>query len=94
MANRIERLYAKIEGNPHVVCFSLLMHKPIEINNLLADDRVPPSVWEIVTNAFASINGSEGINGYTYDVSMTGGLVAIHKSRIGLEEMVAEMNNA
>lgn len=91
--NRINKLYAKIEGNDHVVTFSLLMNKEIEINNLLASERVPPQVWEVVTNAFKSVNATVYENGYIYDTKMTNGLLAINKSKEGLAEMLAEIGH-
>lgn len=92
MTKRIERLYAKIDGKDNTVEFTLLMHKDIEVQNLLANDRVPTSTWNFIVEAFRSINGSEGVNGYVYDTTMTGGLRAVSATQNGLDEMMAEMD--
>lgn len=88
-------LYAKQEGNHHVITVSLLLHKTIDPENLLADEfDLPQSFWTHFTNAFRSMQrDSLKVNGYMYDPKLTDGLVAIHRSRIGLEEMIAEAGN-
>jgi hypothetical protein len=94
MAKRIERLYAKVEGRDRVVEFSLLMHKPIEVENLLSNEfNLGFDIWTFVRDAFRSLNAEHAMNGYIYDSSLTHGLVAINKSREGLEEMLAEMGS-
>ena len=86
-------LYAKQEGNPWIITVSLLMHKPIAPENLLADEfNLPQSYWERFTDAFKTMTDTS-VEGYMYDTSMTEGLVGVHTSRIGLEEMIAEAAN-
>lgn len=43
--------------------------------------------WEMFANAFRAVN-NEPINGFTFDTSVSEGLVAIHKTKEGLEEML------
>ena len=84
-------LYAKMEGNPWVITVSLLMHKDVAPENLLADEfNLPPIFWNIFTSAFKSLRSESSVNGFMYDTSMTEGLIAVNRSRIGLEEMIAE----
>jgi hypothetical protein len=85
MNKRIEKLYAKVEGQDGIVEFSLLMHKPIETENLLSSTfNLGPDIWVFVRNAFRSLNANEFENGYIYDTSMSKGLIAINKSLDGL----------
>lgn len=90
MNKRIEKLYAKVEGHSDVVEFSLLMHKPIETENLLSNTfDLGPDIWVFVRNAFRSLNANAFETGYMYDTSLSHGLIAIDKSIDGLTEMVS-----
>jgi len=83
-------LYAKQEGNDRVITVSLLLGKEIAEENLLADEFGLPQVfWQCFANSFRTI--TDGVNGYTFDTNMTEGLVAIHRTREGLEELLNEL---
>lgn len=75
-----------------VVRVSLLMHKPIVAENLLADAfNLPQTVWPFFTRAFAAVNSEMAINGFAYDVKDTNGIVACAKSREALAELLDDI---
>jgi len=91
MNKRTETLFFSLT-NGKTIRVSLLMHQEIEDKNLLCDTfNLPQSYWPIFTRAFKAVNSEMALNGFTYDVKQTDGIIACASTKEALAEMIEDI---
>jgi len=91
MTKRTETLFFAL-ANGDTLRVSLLMSKEIAAENLLCDTfNLPQSYWLIFTSAFKAVNSEMALNGFTYDVKQTDGILACASTKEVLAEMIEDI---